>query len=71
MFSKLSEIEPELNPSYKMVDFEKAAINALEEHFIAVVSGCFFHSPKLFEANYIGIKLPNQTSRVPPFPIRY
>ena len=26
-----------------MVDFEKATHNALEEIFIAVISGCFFH----------------------------
>ena len=26
-----------------MVDFEKAAINALEENFISVITGCFFH----------------------------
>ena len=31
------------NPTHIMVDFEKASINALEEHFLAVVSGCFFH----------------------------
>ena len=34
---KLLEIEPALNPTHIMVDFEKASINALEEHFLAVV----------------------------------
>ena len=112
-----------------MVDFEKASINALEEHFLAVVSGCFFHfsknifrkiqskgltnqymeDPKFavtmimlpslafvpehdvsdcflllmadfpqcaveiaeyFEETYIGKRLPDQTRRIPPFPIR-
>ena len=43
MFNKLVELEPELNPSSIMVDFEKAAINSLEKNFIACVSGCFFH----------------------------
>ena len=43
LFKKLIEIQPGLNPSYIMVDFEKAAINTLEENFLAVISGCFFH----------------------------
>ena len=40
---KLLEFEPAINPAVIMVDFEKAAINTLEETFIAVVSGCFLH----------------------------
>ena len=32
---KLVELEPELVPSYIMVDFEKAAINAFEDQFLA------------------------------------
>ena len=32
-----------MNPFLVMVDFEKAAINALESTFLSVVSGCFFH----------------------------
>ena len=43
LFKKLIEIQPDINPSYFMVDFEKGAINSLEENFLAVVSGCFFH----------------------------
>ena len=43
VFRKILEIEPALNPMYIMVDFEKAAINALENNFISVISGCFFH----------------------------
>ena len=43
LFMKLLEIEPSLNPLRIMVDFEKAAINALEENFISVITGCFFH----------------------------
>ena len=43
MFSKLLEIEPALNPTSIMVDFEKASINSLESHFTASTSGCFFH----------------------------
>ena len=43
MLGKLLELEPALNPSYLMLDFERAAINAFEEAFVAVVSGCFFH----------------------------
>ena len=129
LFKNLIEIEPDLNPSHIMVDFEKASLNALEENFIAVVSGCFFHLSQsiyrqiqakglttqyledqdfairmkmlaslafvpehdvidsftilmgdfpesaieiaeYFEKNYIGIKLADQSRRVPPFPIR-
>ena len=40
---KLVELEPELDSSYIMVDFEKAAINAFEDQFLAVLTGCFFH----------------------------
>ena len=43
LFRKLLEFEPELNSAASMVDFEKAAINALEEIFIAVITGYFFH----------------------------
>ena len=43
MFNKLLELEPEMNPSSIMIDFEKAAMNSLEKKFIACVSGCFFH----------------------------
>ena len=39
---KLVELEPELDLSYIMVDFEKAAINALEDQFLAVLTGVFF-----------------------------
>ena len=35
LFRKLLEFEPELNPAAITVDCEKAAINALEEIFIA------------------------------------
>ena len=37
---KLVEVEPELDPSYIMVDFKKAAINAFEDQFLAVLTGC-------------------------------
>ena len=30
-----------------MIDFEKAAVNALEENFISVITGCFFTSRKI------------------------
>ena len=43
LFKKLLEIEPSLNPFTIMIDFEKAAVNALEENFISVITGCFFH----------------------------
>ena len=129
LFNQLIELEPGLNPSNIMVDFEKVTLNALEGNFIAVISGCFFHLaqnvfrqiqsngltaryledeefsiqmkmlPSLafvpehdvidsftmlmadfpesakgiaeyFETNYIGIRLPDQSRRIPPFPIR-
>ena len=112
-----------------MVDFEKAAINALEDQFISVISGCFFHLSQkdyrqiqskdhttlymedeefavqlimlaalafvpecdltvcfvilmaqftpiaieiaeYFEINYIARRLPDQSRRTPPYPIR-
>ena len=130
MLRKLLEIQPALNPSYLMLDFERAAINAFEEEFLAVLSGCFFHFsqniyrkiqslgltnqymedpgfalymrllPSLafvsenevcdcflilmgefpqdalevadyFETTYLGRRLPDQTRRTPPFPIRF
>ena len=130
MLGKLLDLEPALNPLYVMLDFEKAAINAFEEGFVAVVSGCFFHFsqniyrkiqslgltnqymedpdfalymrmlPSLafvpenevcdcfnilmgefpqaaielaeyFETNYLGRRLPDQTRKIPPFPMRY
>ena len=43
LFSKLVELEQGLNPTRIMVDFEEAAINALEDILISVISGCFFH----------------------------
>ena len=130
MLGKLLDLEPALNPLYVMLDFEKAAINAFEEGFVAVVSGCFLHFsqniyrkiqslgltnqyiedpdfalymrmlPSLafvpenevcdcfnilmgefpqaaielaeyFETNYLGRRLPDQTRRISPFPMRY
>ena len=41
-FRKFLEIEPALNPQSIMVDFKKAAIDALENNFISVISACFF-----------------------------
>ena len=38
LFRKIFEFEPTLNPAAIMVDLEKAAINAFEGIFIAVVS---------------------------------
>ena len=46
MFSSLLEMEPALNPTSIMVDFEKASINSLESHFAATISGCFFTFPQ-------------------------
>ena len=43
LLRKLLELWPGLNPANIMTDFEKAAINSFEEHFLAVTSGCFFH----------------------------
>ena len=44
LFQKLKELKPDLNPQDVMIDFEKAAMNALERVFPQVhVSGCFYH----------------------------
>ena len=52
LFTKILEINPELNPFLIMVDFEKASINAFEEKFLSVVSGCFSTCHKIFIARY-------------------
>ena len=38
-FQKILELEPGLNPMSIMMDFEKAAMNALENNFISVIYG--------------------------------
>ena len=48
LLRKLLEIKPDLNPKIIMVDFEKAAINSLENNFNAVISGCFSTFPKIY-----------------------
>ena len=129
LLNKLLEIQPALDPSRVMMDFEKAAINVFEDKFLAIISGCFFHLsqnvyrkiqseglsaiyqedrefliklkmiPSLafvpeedvvdcynilmtdfpesalnvavyFEETYIGKRLPDNSRRIPPFPIR-
>ena len=69
LFKNLLGFEPELNPAAIMVDFEKAAINALEEIFIAV---CFFHlSQNIYKKiQSVGLKLADQTRKIPNYPIR-
>ena len=51
MFRKLVEIEPELNPSYIMVYFEKAAINALGNNSLLYYLVVSFIFPKIIGAN--------------------
>lgn len=44
VLSALQQVEPRLNPTDFVVDFEKAAINAINRTFpMAEVHGCFFH----------------------------
>ena len=43
LLRKLLEIEPALDPTHIMLDYEKVAINAFEENLI---SGSFFHFHK-------------------------
>lgn len=44
VFGKLLELEPAIKPIRAMVDFELAAINAINQNFEnTIVSGCFFH----------------------------
>lgn len=44
VFSQLKEIQPRLNPKRVMLDFEQAAIKAIQQIFPGVeVHGCFFH----------------------------
>lgn len=47
IFAKLLEIEPHIKPARAMIDFELAAINAINMMFEGItVSGCFFHLEK-------------------------
>ena len=62
LFRILIDLEPALNPSQIMVDFEKAALNALEDNFLAVISGCFFTLRKTYTANS-GKRVSNKLSR--------
>lgn len=44
LFEALKSIKPELNPDTIMIDFEKAAINAISKKFpVTKIRGCFFH----------------------------
>ena len=52
LFKQLIQIEPGLNPTQIMVDFEKATINALEENFIAVFPDASFIYPKMCFAKF-------------------
>ena len=53
VLKKLLEQEAALNPLSVILDFEKAAINAFEGNFIAVISCCFFHlSPNICNVQF-------------------
>ena len=52
-----------------MVDFEKASINAFEEHFLAVVSGCFFHFSQNIFRKIQSKGLTNQYMEDPKFAV--
>ena len=52
LFQKLLEIEPLLNPVTVMINFEKAAMNALEGNFISIITGCFFHLRQMYTDVY-------------------
>ena len=44
IFSTLKERDPSLQPDMIMIDFERAALNALTQNFpTAVLQGCYFH----------------------------
>ena len=67
---KLVELEPELDSSYIMVDFEKAAINCFMI-LMADFPQSAMEVAEYFEETYIGRRLPDQTRRLPPFPVRF
>lgn len=49
IFRNLLEIEPNINPTDIMTDFEMAAIKAAKNHFpMAALHGCFFHFTQSF-----------------------
>ena len=64
------ELEPELDSSYIMVDFEKAAINCFMI-LMADFPQSAMEVAEYFEETYIGRRLPDQTRRLPPFPVRF
>ena len=70
LFTKILEINPELNPFLIMVDFEKASINAFEEKFLSVVSGCFFHLSQNIYRKIQSAGLTNQYIEDPNFALQ-
>ena len=50
-----------------MLNFERAAINAFEEEFLAVISGCFFHFPQNIYRKIQSLGLTNQYMEDPGF----
>ena len=53
-----------------MVDFEKASINAFEEKFLSVVSGCFFHLSQNIYRKIQSAGLTNQYIEDPNFALQ-
>ena len=70
LFTKILEINPELNPFLIMVDFEKASINAFEEKFLSVVSGSFFHLSQNIYRKIQSAGLTNQYIEDPNFALQ-
>ena len=50
-----------------MLDFERAAINAFEEEFLAVLSGCFFPFSQNIYRKIQSLELTNQYMEDPGF----
>ncbi len=61
LFQALKQLEPALNPTTVMTDFELAAQNAFEEEFPNVqLAGCFFHLSQAIwrQAQQMGLANP-------------
>lgn len=58
LFRELKTLRPRLRPTTIMVDFERAAINAIQEEFPDVrIRGCFFHFTQCLWRNMQGAGL--------------
>ena len=70
-FNELTKLEPTLRPKTIMIDFEKAAINALKAVFPATLQrGCFFHFCQNLYRSITGHGLKEKYENDPEFALK-